>query len=113
MEHKGSLPSLQELSACTYPEPDQCSPTHPILTLSTYVPASLVVSVPLAFLPVTYVRSSFYSTFLIFSNQEVLVRTYIFSFVTKNRPCGLVVRVPVYRSRDPGFDSRRYHIFLK
>jgi hypothetical protein len=25
--------------------------------------------------------------------------------------CGLVVRVPGYRSRGPGFDSRRYHIF--
>jgi hypothetical protein len=25
--------------------------------------------------------------------------------------CGLVVRVPSYRSRGPGFDSRRYHIF--
>jgi hypothetical protein len=27
------------------------------------------------------------------------------------RPCVLVVRVPGYRSRDPGFDSRRYQIF--
>jgi hypothetical protein len=27
------------------------------------------------------------------------------------RLCGLVVRVPGYRSRDPGFDSRRYQIF--
>jgi hypothetical protein len=25
--------------------------------------------------------------------------------------CDLVVRVPGYRSRDPGFDSRRYQIF--
>jgi hypothetical protein len=25
--------------------------------------------------------------------------------------CGLMVRVPVYRSRSPGFDSRRYQIF--
>jgi hypothetical protein len=25
--------------------------------------------------------------------------------------CGLVARVPGYRSKDPGFDSRRYQIF--
>jgi hypothetical protein len=29
----------------------------------------------------------------------------------KDRLCGLVVRVPAYRSRGPGFDSRRYQIF--
>jgi hypothetical protein len=28
-----------------------------------------------------------------------------------DRLCGLVVRVPGYRSRDPGFDFRRYQIF--
>jgi hypothetical protein len=28
-----------------------------------------------------------------------------------DRLCGLVVRVPGYRSRDPEFDSRRYQIF--
>jgi hypothetical protein len=28
-----------------------------------------------------------------------------------DRLCGLVVRVPDYRSRGPGFDFRRYHIF--
>jgi hypothetical protein len=30
-----------------------------------------------------------------------------------DRPCGLEVRVLGYRSRDSGFDSRRYHIFWK
>jgi hypothetical protein len=30
-----------------------------------------------------------------------------------DRLCGLVARVPGYRSRDPGFDSRRYKIFLE
>jgi hypothetical protein len=35
--------------------------------------------------------------------------------ITNNegRLCGLVVRVPGYRSRDIGFDSRRYQIFGK
>jgi hypothetical protein len=28
-----------------------------------------------------------------------------------DRLCGLVVRVPGYRSRGPGFDSRRYQVF--
>jgi hypothetical protein len=28
MEPEGSLPSSQELSTCTYPEPDQSSPQH-------------------------------------------------------------------------------------
>jgi hypothetical protein len=30
---------------------------------------------------------------------------------TFDRLCGLVVRVPGYRSRGPGFDSQRYQIF--
>jgi hypothetical protein len=33
MEREGSLPSSQELSSCTYPEPDQSSPQHSILSL--------------------------------------------------------------------------------
>jgi hypothetical protein len=32
MEPEGSLPNSQELSTCLYPEPDQSSPHHPILT---------------------------------------------------------------------------------
>jgi hypothetical protein len=32
---------------------------------------------------------------------------------SSDRLCGLVVRVSGYRSRGPGFDSRRYHIFLE
>jgi hypothetical protein len=66
MEPEGSLPRSQEISTCTYPEPDQSSPQHSILSLkgpskcylSTYVSVFLVVSFPLAFLPITYTRSS-------------------------------------------------------
>jgi hypothetical protein len=60
MEIKGSLPSSQELSTCTYPGPDQSSPQHnpiskrSICYLSTYVSVFLVVSFLLAFLPITY-----------------------------------------------------------
>jgi hypothetical protein len=32
IEPEGSVPNSQELSACPYPEPDQSSPHHPILT---------------------------------------------------------------------------------
>jgi hypothetical protein len=31
----------------------------------------------------------------------------------KDHLCGLLVRVPGYRSRGPAFDSRRYHIFCE
>jgi hypothetical protein len=33
MEPEGLLPSLQELSTCTYPEPNHSSPQHSILSL--------------------------------------------------------------------------------
>jgi hypothetical protein len=33
------------------------------------------------------------------------------TYFSHDRLCGLMVRVPGYRSRGPGFDSRRYHIF--
>jgi hypothetical protein len=34
-----------------------------------------------------------------------------FPYLHIDRLCGLVVRVPGYRSSGPGFDFRRYHIF--
>jgi hypothetical protein len=34
MEPEGSLPRSQELSTCTYPEPDQSGPQHSILSLT-------------------------------------------------------------------------------
>jgi hypothetical protein len=30
MDPEGSIPNSQELSTCSYPEPDQSSPHHPI-----------------------------------------------------------------------------------
>jgi hypothetical protein len=36
-----------------------------------------------------------------------IFKTYIGVYVV----CGLVIRVPGYTSRDPGFDYQRYQIF--
>jgi hypothetical protein len=44
METEGSLPSSQELSTCTYPEPDQPSPQHSILSLKSLI---LMISIHL------------------------------------------------------------------
>jgi hypothetical protein len=58
------------------------------------------------------VRESFMSG-SINANGKLNGRAVHFVFFTKceNRLCGLVVRVPGYRSRGPGFHSRRYQIF--
>jgi hypothetical protein len=37
MEPEGSIPNSQELSTCSYPEPDQSSPHHPIPPLQDSV----------------------------------------------------------------------------
>jgi hypothetical protein len=66
MEPEGSIPNSQELSTCSYPEPDQSGPHHPIPPLqdpskyypSTFVLVFLVVSFPLAFPPIIYKRFS-------------------------------------------------------
>jgi hypothetical protein len=44
------------------------------------------------------------------SNDELLINLMILGCCC-DRLCDLVVRVPDYRSRRPGFDSRRYQIF--
>jgi hypothetical protein len=40
MEPEGSLPRSQELSTCTYPEPDQFSQRYPILSKSSILMCS-------------------------------------------------------------------------
>jgi hypothetical protein len=41
----------------------------------------------------------------------MMLRGIIYFFSLSDCLCGLVVRVPGYRSRGPGFNSRRYQIF--
>jgi hypothetical protein len=41
--------------------------------------------------------------------DPVILNVFLLSYL--GRFCGRVARVPGYTSRDPTFDSRRYHIF--
>jgi hypothetical protein len=50
---------------------------------------------------------------LIFRSVYTLSQILIYIFTVAYRLCGLVIRVSGYRSRGPGFDFRRYHIFFK
>jgi hypothetical protein len=64
MQPEGSMPNSQELSTCSYPEPDQSSPTSPHPTsprsiLNIYVLVFLAVSVPLAFPPIIWLSGLF------------------------------------------------------
>jgi hypothetical protein len=63
MEPEGSIPNSQELSTCSYPEPDQSIPHHPIPPLqdqSQYYPPTYV----LVFLPPYGFRNSILKIFL-------------------------------------------------
>jgi hypothetical protein len=72
MEPEGSISNSQELSTCSYPEPDQSSIHHAITPLQdpsyyyppTYVLVFLVVSFPPAFPPIIYTRSSLHSSYM-------------------------------------------------
>jgi hypothetical protein len=62
MELEGSIPNSQDMSTCPYPEPDQSSPHHPILSLQDpsqyYSLTSVLVFLAVSFPPTTYMRSS-------------------------------------------------------
>jgi hypothetical protein len=62
--------------------------------------------------PVSELTSPFYG-FIYFSISDEFMRSEVYTVVRCrfDRLCGLVVRVPGYRSRSPGFDFRRYQIF--
>jgi hypothetical protein len=57
MEPEGSIPNSQELSTCSYPEPDQSSPLHPILILSTH----LRLGLPSGFFPSGFPTNNLYA----------------------------------------------------
>jgi hypothetical protein len=62
--------------------------------------------------PVTVANSAENSVLQAQDFQEVSGRLLSFDMIRNiYHLCGLVVRVPGYRSRDPEFDSRRYQIF--
>jgi hypothetical protein len=44
-------------------------------------------------------------------SRAEISRKIVTRLLTEHRLCGLVVRVPVYRSIGTGFDSRRYQVF--
>jgi hypothetical protein len=54
-------------------------------------------------------KSYSYTVYIFLSTGRICDISYGCSVV--DRLCGLVVRVPGYRSRGPGFDFRRYQIF--
>jgi hypothetical protein len=47
------------------------------------------------------------------STQYMFYYNFKHAVLTYDRPCGLVIRVPGYTSRDPGFDFWRYQTFLR
>jgi hypothetical protein len=68
-----------------------------------YVPTVIIIII----IPCT----SKYLYFTIVTLDMCQLNYYYYYYYYYDRLCGLVVRVPGYRSRSPGFDSRRYQIF--
>jgi hypothetical protein len=63
MEPEGSLPSSQDLSTSTYPEPDQSSPQHSMLSLQRFtlmLSIHLRLGLPSGLLPSGFPTSNLY-----------------------------------------------------
>jgi hypothetical protein len=86
------------------------------LTDSTLLTADMILlctkkPVPNSRFSFPFGSKNIYSAGLVQSPSYSTIRTQLCLYVHKDRICGLVVRVPGYRSRGPGFDSRLYQIF--
>jgi hypothetical protein len=57
---------------------------------------------------ISVIRSEVIITDIISDRIKILSSTH---FVTLDRLCSLVVRIPGYRSKGPGFDYLRYQIY--
>jgi hypothetical protein len=56
-------------------------------------------------------RTAFSPSYNIVPGNDVIFYIFMLYLYVCDRLCGLVVRVSGYRSRGPGLDSRRFHIF--
>jgi hypothetical protein len=59
----------------------------------------------------TYVSNITSNTHIVWISKPSGTEVFLMKYFPYDRLCGLVVRVVGYRSRDSGFDSRRYKIF--
>jgi hypothetical protein len=64
MESEGSIPSSQELSTCSYPEPDKSSPHHPISLRSILILCThLRLGLPSSLFPPGFPTNNLYAFF--------------------------------------------------
>jgi hypothetical protein len=117
MEPECSIPNSQELSTCSYPEPDQSSPHHPptsprsILILSTH----LRLGLPSCIFPSGFPTNNLYA-FLYFSNNltsdfrrsNELLRIYLLLFGLQRIIITITISVTVHRERKNRKSRRKF-----